>query len=181
MALTHTLHAKGVTDAKIKVSGGTSYLDLLGIKDIKLSFVIFSEELEGDEKTLDVYSGKDGFEVDFSDMAFVNLDTLGALLGETITDEGTTPDQITSLPIGDGELPYFELVFKTDRLTNLETGDEVGAVRMTLYKCKLTSLDAVAKHKGFWTISGKARAVSDPSNNDKAGKIELKETSEEIA
>lgn len=181
MALTHTLYAKGVTDAKIKVEGSAEYKDLLGIKDIKMGVVVINEEREGDEKTLDVYSGKDGFEIDFSDLAFADLDTLGALLNETVTDSGTSPSQIATLPVGDGELPYFELVFKTDRLTNVGTGDNINEVRATFYKCKLTSLDSVAKHKGYWSISGKARAINDPDNNNKAGKFELKETNEGIS
>lgn len=158
MAVTKTIYAKGITNATIKPIGGTTEKKLLGIKDITMKYDMISDELEGEEKTLDIYTAVDGVDLDIKGLAFVRLDAFADMLGITLSESSDVYGII-----GNAEFPYFELKFETDRITGLLGTSETSPTKVviTMPKVKIKDIDQVIKHKGYWELNLKAKAIYD--------------------
>jgi hypothetical protein len=122
MALQHYSKWFAVEDAKIKKmltdpdGGAATYatiIDVPGIKAATLNWTIETKVLRGDNKKLDEQSKLVdlGIEVDH---AKLQLDVLAILIGGTVTDSGTTPNQKVSYDLlGASNGSYFGFEAKT--------------------------------------------------------------------
>jgi len=180
MALGNVFVAKGNEDAKVQIAGGSEWLDILGIRDIKVDYDVATAERKGDEKTIAFSSNIMAADVTLDDVAFADLSTLAALLGQSISTSGTTPDQISSLKITAGELPYFKLECKSKSVEMKGTGDAVNDVHLVIYKLKISDISKQVKMGDYWSVSLKCKAIPDPDNNNAIAEIKAYETATNI-
>lgn len=73
----------------------TSGYQLIGVKNMAVTTTMKTVDLRGDNTFLDTDSVLEALEFDV-DIAKVSLDAIGIMLGGTVTDTGTTPNQHTS-------------------------------------------------------------------------------------
>jgi hypothetical protein len=144
MALNHVSKVFAVKDAKVRkiltdpaggsTTKGTSY-DVPGIKTVTISGDVNGVELRGDNQRLDYQAILTGIKVEF-EYAKLSLDILGVVLGPTVTDSGTTPNQISTLALtgANSAFAYFE--FEAQAVGADTIG---GDASMILYKCILDS------------------------------------------
>lgn len=166
MPLSHVTKVFGVNDAKIAkltadpAGGSATYatsVDVPGIKSVTISGEITTVDLRGDHTLLDSDSTLQNVTVGF-EYAKLSLDALVVWLGGTVSDSGTTPDQIAKLAmLGTDTLlaNYWKFEAKT------VSADTVGGdVHLVLYKCKLTSFPELGTaEEDYQTFSVEARAV----------------------
>jgi hypothetical protein len=102
MPLSHVSKVFAVRDAAVRPlltdpAGGTATygdrIDVPGIKSVTISGDIEVKELRGDNQLLDSDSTLTNVSVEF-EYAKLSLDVLAVLFGNTVTDSGTTPEQI---------------------------------------------------------------------------------------
>ncbi len=104
MAISHFSKVFAVSDAKVAEmltdpDGGTATydtsIDVPGIKNVKVSGDIITKDLRGDNGPMDsdAVLGNVTIAVDH---AKVSLDVLAMMFGDTVSETGTTPDQIAS-------------------------------------------------------------------------------------
>jgi hypothetical protein len=143
MPLSHVTKVFAVTDAKIaKVTadpaGGATVVaasvDVPGIKTVSIGGDVKTAELRGDNTRLDFGAVLSGVTIEF-EYAKLSLDALAVLLGPTVVDSGTTPNQtaLLGLTSANASLNYFQFTAQS-KGTDTIGGDAV----MTLYKCVLT-------------------------------------------
>jgi len=144
MPLSHTSKAFGVVDAKIAAltadpaGGAATYgtlTDVPGMKSVTIGGDITTNELRGDNQLLDANSVLSTVTLEF-EYAKLSLDAIKILVGGTIVDAGTTPNQTANYTLlGTDTLGYFRFTAKTPTAG----GDSVtGDVQFELYKCILT-------------------------------------------
>lgn len=164
MALSHVSKVFAVKDAKIaKItadpSGGTTTLstsvDVPGIKTVTIGGDITTSELRGDNTRLDYSAVLSGVSVDF-EYAKLSLDALAVLLGPTVADSGTTPNQISTLSVTNSStLNYFQF-------QALAAGaDTVGGdVMITIYKAILSDFPEMGfEEEDYKTFKTAAQAL----------------------
>lgn len=181
MPLTHVTKIYAVEDAKIAkltadpTGGSATYatsIDVPGIKEIGFTPEVSTVELRGDNKRLDQDSKLVGGALSVAH-AKLSFDALAVLVGGTVADSGTTPNQkVTYTFIGTDSPSYFKLEGKTP--TN---GEDVvgGDLHMTFYKCKLTSIELGFAEEDYRTVSFEASCVFQLAS-DKLFDIVLNET-----
>lgn len=181
MPITHVTKVYAVEDAKIAKltadpSGGSATyatsIDVPGIKEIGVTPEVNSVELRGDNVQLDADSNLIGLTLSVVH-AKLHLDVLAVLIGGTVTDAGTTPNQTATYDrITTDSFNYFRLEGKTP--TN---GVDVvgGDVKLSFWKCKLTSIDLGFAEEDYRTVSFEARGVYRLADN-KLFAIALRET-----
>ena len=144
MALSHISKLFGTKDAKVaKMSadpaGGTATyataLDVPGMKTVRIEGDVETKRLRGDHQLLDQESILQNIKVTFG-YAKLSLDVQAAMVGGTVADSGTTPNQIAEWELlgTDPALNYFKFesqVFGVDSVG--------GTGNLTLWKCKLTA------------------------------------------
>lgn len=111
-----------VDDAKIAkmtadpAGGSAAYatgIDVPGIKTMQLSGSVDTKVLRGDNQKLDQNSILSDLAIHV-EHAKVHLDVLSILLGSTVTDSGTTPNQKAVLDLlGTDRFPYWKIEGKT--------------------------------------------------------------------
>jgi hypothetical protein len=108
-------------------------VDVPGIAEVGVDPNIVSAELKGDARVIAQKGRTD--RLSFSGTyGKLSGDVLAVILGGSITDSGTTPNQIAAYRLSSpASLPYFKIEFKID---DVEEG--IGDLRVVLYKCKLT-------------------------------------------
>lgn len=166
MPITHETKLYAVSDAKIAklltdpTGGAATYgslIDLPGIKEVGLGFVLNAKELRGDNKQLDADTTLVGVTLTFSN-AKISLDALAVMLGGTVTDSGVTPNQKAQLRrLGSDVLSYFKFEAKTPTGgIDVATGD----AHLVVYKAKVQSgFDLGFAEEDYRIFSGEARGV----------------------
>ena len=181
MAVTHVSKVFAVKDAKIAkitadASGAaTTYatsVDVPGIKSVTIGGDITSAELRGDNTRLDYSAVLSGVSVEF-EYAKLSLDALAVLLGSTVTDSGTTPNQIAKLTVdSDDTLNYF-------RFEAVAAGaDPIGGdVLISLGKVILTEFPELGMaEEDYQTFSVSGQAMSPLGTGSKWLDISIRET-----
>lgn len=187
MPLPTTVKLMELSDAKIAkmindTGSGPTYdttIDLPGIVKIGVAPKAETKKLYGDSKLLDIYQKTTEVELDV-ECAQLSLDAMEVLLGGSVTQSGTTPNQTAtySLTAADSTPPYFKLEGQW-----LYAGDGVGDVHIVLYKCKVTDppqMEVNDASGNFGTVKFKAIAIPAASNN-KWFDIVVNETAQPIA
>ena len=164
MPLSHVSKVFGVKDAKIAKltadpAGGTptyaSSVDVPGMKTVTIGGEISTAELRGDHSRLDFQSTLSGIEVEF-EYAKLSLDALAVMLGGSVVDAGTTPNQTATFGITSASaLNYF-------RFQAVAVGaDSVGGdVLFTIHKAILTEFPEMgSEEEDYKTFSTTAAAV----------------------
>lgn len=165
MPITHVHKTYAVTDAKIAKltadpTGGTATyataIDLPGIKSVGLGFEINNVSLRGDNRELDSDSTLVAVTVTFSH-AKMSYDALPVLIGGTVTDTGTTPNQVARFRrLGADVFSYF----KFEAATPTGGGDvATGDQHLIVYKAKITDYGLGLAEEDYQTFSGTARGV----------------------
>lgn len=166
MPLSHVSKLFAVQDCKVSkltadpAGGSPTYatsIDVPGIKTMEIGGDVNTNELRGDNQQLDFGAVLGGVTVDV-EHAKIHLDVLAILLGGTVTDSGTTPNQVAtySLP-GGAAFSYFKLEGKTPTGgADTPTGD----VHFILWRCILASFPSIGfAEEDYRTVSFSAQAV----------------------
>lgn len=144
MPISHVSKLYAVEDAKIYEltsdpdGGAPAYgaaIDMPGIKVVGIGGSVNNSTLRGDNSLLDSFSVLENVEVSM-EWAKINLDAQAIMLGGTVTDSGTTPDQLATFARArTDKLKYFKLEAKTP----VDGVDMVGgAAALKFYKCILS-------------------------------------------
>lgn len=175
MALSHDLKLMELVDAKIAqitadLAGGgnptyAALVDLMGVTKITVAPKTESKKLYGDSELKDLYTKTTEIELDV-EMSFYSLDAMKVIMGGTLTDAGTTPNQTStySLKATNSAPPYFKIEGKWNY-----AGDGIGDAHVVLYKCKVTdppSLELNDASGAFGTAKFKAVALPCASNGN---------------
>lgn len=148
MPISHVTKSFAVTDCKVAkltadpAGGSPTYaasIDVPGIKKVTISGDVETKQLRGDNTKLDSDTVLTNITAEI-EHAKISLDVLAMMLTQTVTDSGTTPNQIAALPIFGGGVGA-GVKFAPFRLEALSaTADPVfGSVRFSLAKCILNS------------------------------------------
>lgn len=169
MPLSHVTKVFAVTDCKLyKVTadpagGSTTYgpaIDVPGIKSIEISGDVESKQLRGDNSLLDSDTVLTNVSAKI-EHAKLSLDALAMMLGQTVTDTGTTPNQVAGLDIIGGGFAG-QTKFAPFKLTGVSaSADPVGGnVLFTLHKAVLASFpDMGLAEEDYQTISADLNAM----------------------
>ena len=173
MALSHTMKLIELSDikiAKMLTDDGTAttygaLVDMPGAMKITLSPKADSKQLRGDSVLVDVYTKITEVEIDVECSMF-NLDVLPILIGGTVTDTGTTPNQVTKFSLGAANTtpPFFKIEGQWTYV-NIGTGD----AHVVLYKCKVTdapSFEINDASGNFGTLKFKGLALPTTFNGN---------------
>jgi hypothetical protein len=141
VTLAHSTVIRGISDAGLypltaDTTGSLTYgtkVDVVGIRQLTLTPELDQSEIDGDDVTIDSraklkkFSGK-------AKAAKIHLDVLSKLLGSTVTDSGSTPNQLATLTVAAADvIPKFKIAGQGSQV---DTG--LAAVTFTAYKCALT-------------------------------------------
>lgn len=142
MALAHSTITYDVSDCKVypllsdSVAASPTYgaaVDVPGIQTASLDPNIVSQELKGDASVIDTRAKIESFKVSLAH-AKTSLDVMAAIIGGSVVDAGTTPNQTATFSLGAGiSLPYFKVSFL---ISDADTG--IGGIVVTLMKCKIS-------------------------------------------
>lgn len=143
MPISHVSKLYAVEDAKIyeltadPAGGSPSYddaIDIPGIKVVGIGGSVNSTTLRGDNSLLDSFSVLENVELSM-EWAKINLDAQAIMLGGTVTDGGTTPNETATFARARTDrLKYFKLEAKTPA----DGVDPVGGdAHLVFYKCIL--------------------------------------------
>lgn len=142
MPITHSSVVFDVNDCKVyplltDVAGASptygAGVDVPGIASVTVNPNIVSAELKGDARVIAVRGRTD--RLSFSGTyGKLSGDVMGIILGTSVTDSGTTPNQLATFRLkSPASLPYFKIEFQI-----LDVEEGIGDLRVVLYKCKLT-------------------------------------------
>lgn len=142
MPLAHETVVFDVHDCKVyalltdAVGASPTYgaaVDIPGINHVEVDPNLIHAELKGDARIIAKKGRTDriNFKAAYGKIA---LDALAVLLGGTVSDSGTTPNQIARMRLkSPAPLPYFKVEFKIE---DLDSG--LGDLHVAVYKCQLT-------------------------------------------
>lgn len=172
----------GLDDAKIfeltaDTSSSLTYgtaIDVPSLQNISLSNNYNSKTLYSDEKVTDYYSNLESIYWSINS-AKVSLDVLAILEGGSVTQTGTTPNQVNTYTLSKSSMPKY---FKLEGKVNYSSG-EVGDYHMRLYKCKVASLNVEFKNQNYAIVSASGIAVA-TLNNSKIREDIINETAVSI-
>lgn len=163
MPVSHDTSVFAVKDAKIRkvtadAAGAITYgpsVDVPGIKSVSISGDITTAELRGDNRRLDFRSILGGISVEF-EYAKLSLDALAVLLGGTVADTGTAPNQVASFSItGSESFSFFQF-----EAVSAGSDAIAGEVVMRLNKCILSEFpDLGMEEEDYATVTVAAEAV----------------------
>lgn len=164
MPISHVTKIFAVEDAKLAPmtadpAGGTAtygtIVDLPGVKSVGMSFDIENKQLRGDNSLLDENSILTGLGLSV-EWAKLSLDVQAALLGGTVADTGTTPNQkSTHSRLGTNSLAYFKFEAKTPT----DGVDTIGGDgHLIVYKCILSGFGSLGfAEEDYQTLSADFR------------------------
>lgn len=142
MPLAHASVIFDVNDAKVyplltDVAGASpTYgvgVDVPGIAQVAVNPNIISAELKGDARVIAVRGRTDRLTFSAT-YGRLSGDVMATILGATVTDSGTTPNQLAAFRLkSPAPLPYFKIEVQ---IQDVEEG--IGDLRVVLYKCKIT-------------------------------------------
>lgn len=107
--------------------------DVPGIAEVGVDPNIVTAELKGDARIIATKGRTDrlSFSATYGKLAG---DVLAVILGGTVTDAGTTPNQTSTMRLkSPAALPYFKVEFQIQ-----DVDEGLGDLKVVLYKCKLT-------------------------------------------
>ena len=143
MPLSHETITFDVVDCKVypltadSVGASPTYgaaVDVPGIQAVSLDMNIVSQELKGDATIIDKRSKLESFKCTLKH-AKTSLDVLAKLIGGTVVDAGSTPNQTATWSLNGGtSFPYAKIAW---RIEDVDTG--IGNCLVTLYKAKITA------------------------------------------
>lgn len=172
MPISHTTKLYAVEDAKIyeltgDPSGGAptygAAIDVPGIKVVGIGGSVNNTTLRGDNSLLDSFSVLENVEVSM-EWAKLSLDAQAIMLGGTVTDSGTTPNQLaTYARARTDKLKYFKIEAKTP----VDGVDPVGgAAVLKFYKCIISGFpEGGLAEEDFQTQSVEIMSMPLISNN----------------
>lgn len=151
----------GLADAKaFSVSADTvaaytcgAAIELPGMQNFQIDPNIISKILSGDDADLETYVKLKGAKFSF-ECGYIDLNLLATLVGGTVVQSGTTPSQVNTYSLQQGDGPgYIQIAFQ---VTNLTAG--IACQEFRLFKCKIDALPLGSKQDEFSTfkISGNA-------------------------
>lgn len=174
MELTDVKIYEMTADSGVGPTYGTG-ISVPGAVKVGIKPEMATTELEGDGSLLDVFSKMKAAEVSL-EAAYLNMDVLAILSGVTVTQSGTTPDQVASYEVDKDSRPKW---FKIEGRW-MYPGLGLGSVNFTLYKCKATDPGAIEVNDAngdFGSMVVAAKAVPTEST----GKIYLVAANETAA
>ena len=187
MSLTHELKMFELRDARISkllIDDSTALTygpskDIPGVTKLGITPKAESKELNGDSMRIDHYSRITSVEVSIEASLF-NLDAMPILMGGTVTETGTSPNQKVSYAFDQNSatLPYFKI---EGQWTYVNEG--IGDAHVVVYKCKVTeppSFEINDASGNFGTLKAKAIGLYARHNGEWWG-IEENETAIPIA
>lgn len=164
MPVSHVTKVFAVSDAKLAklltdpAGGAATYatsIDIPGIKSFKIGGDVESKSLRGDNTLLDSDAVLTNVTVEV-EQAKMSLDELAMFMGMTVTDSGTTPNQVATLDLTAGGKPA---PFKLSGVS--ASADAVaGNVSIILHKCILSGFPEFGlAEEDYQTVSFKANAM----------------------
>ena len=170
MAASHVTKVFACKDAAISLltadsSSAPTYstkIDIPGITRVQLTGELKTVDLRGDFALLDTDSSLQSLTLAF-DHGQLSLDALAAMLGQSVTDSGTTPNQKATLSMTNVTFPYFKFEAATP------TGGgayATGDVHLVVWKCKLASMPPIGLvGDDYAPFSVQCKAVQTVSNS----------------
>lgn len=144
MPLTHVTKVFAAKDAKLypmltDVAGGTTTygtsVDVPGIRKVEITGDIEAKELRGDNTLLDQDSVWQNLKVKI-EYAKLSLDAEAVIMGGTVVDAGTTPNQTATLGLTGGTtLGTFKL-----EAVSASADPIAGNVKFAIWKCRAASV-----------------------------------------
>lgn len=166
MTISHVSKLYAVEDAKIyeltadPAGGSPTYgaaIDIPGVKTVGIGGSVNNTTLRGDNSMLDSFSVLESVEVSM-EWAKISLDAQALMLGGTVTDTGTTPNELATMARARTDrLKYFKLEAKTPA----DGVDPVGGdAHLVFYKCILSGFpESGLAEEDFQTQSVSLMAV----------------------
>jgi hypothetical protein len=180
MPLAKQIVIVGITDAKFKI--GANLTDIGGIEELDLDFEGEDQLVKGDDGVIAYISSKTNAKVTVKS-AILDLKAIAALTGDTITDTGTSPNQISTLDLKAGvtQIGTLEgqatIVQGLQGVTDTTPGDvhfKIPVFRMTANTLKLSAKIGNALSFDF-------AGVAIPDSTGKIASIILNETKTTIS
>jgi len=149
----------GLRDLKITELDGSPQEDMGAAMKMAFKPLLQGGRLEGDDAIKAIISFIIGGEVEFS-AGEMSSAALAIITGITLTTASTSPTEVTTLQIDEGQnMPYFKVYGKS-------LDDLIGDVHVLLSKVKVESdFDVVQLENGNFRVSNiKATAIDDGTN-----------------
>jgi hypothetical protein len=150
-------------------SGGSpSYgtgIDIPGIQSHTAQAEVINAELKGDAKMLDIYSKVEKFSGSVKH-GVMSFDALETLLGGTVSETGTSPNERKSFKMTGASLPGY---FKLETQIKYVGGEECGLgadFHVVLYKVKVTGLSVEYANESHASVSFDYMAIPLNSNDE---------------
>jgi hypothetical protein len=164
VALSHITKVFAAKQARISAlltdpAGGvctySASIDVPGLKNVKVSGTVATVDLRGSNTYLDSDTVLQNIMVEI-DYAKLSFDVLNVMLGGTITDTGTTPNQTTVWPLGNPPtFGYFKLEARAAAV-DVPTGD----LHIDFAKVKLADFPQLGLvEENYQTMNLKCKAV----------------------
>jgi hypothetical protein len=183
VALSGVTKLYGVADVKIfpltaDSDTATTYgtaIDVPGIQDLKMTPNYVEKSLQGDDATIE--SDTKLSDIDFTvQHAKISLEVLEVIEGGTITESGSTPNQVKEYLQTTASKPeYFKL---EAQVRFVDTG--AADVHMILHKCKAGKVDVEVKGDDYAVVSFSGKAIGTLFGG-KVKSIKINETEAAIA
>jgi len=147
----------GLRDVKITNMAGTTQVDLPRGQNLAYRERVRSGELSGDDALQAAVAFVEAIEWSL-EAGGISLEAWALLTGRTATEEGTTPNQTTTLTVSAGdEFPYVKIYGKS-------MGDDGDDIHVKFFKAKCTSLEGTFAEGEFFVTSCSGIGVDDGSN-----------------
>lgn len=161
----------GIRDAKVfpltaDPSGGSptygSGVDLPGIQEVSLSEEFINAELKGDDRTVAIYSKPDKLTGTIR-MAKDSYPAFLAMLGGTVTNSGSTPNEKVTYKRQGADLPGY---FKLEGQATLADDNQSGDHHLVIYKAKVTGMNRTRSGEDFGQVEFTYMAIPLDSTDD---------------
>jgi len=161
MPLSKQQNVLGISNAKIaEVTANTTEtytigtrMDLPELSSMEVTVSSETKEAVAGLTTVDSMTFKKAYDVKF-ESANIPLDVIAKINGATLTESGTTPNQIVTVTDKASDVPVlFNLEFDTDFING-----EAADLHMELF-CVKGFLDVVSKADDYWTCSFEGQGV----------------------
>lgn len=184
MALTHISKVFAVKDAKVRpllsdLDGGTPsygpYVDLPGIKSVKISGDVESKELRGDNRLLDSDSVLTNVSVDF-EYAKLSLDAFGVFFANAPVVDVTTPAATAEWTLmADTKMAPFGFA-AVSVAADIIGGDVI----VELYKCVLSGFPELGMEEEDYKTQPLSAAASPLTSSGQWIRVGIREKAGEI-
>ena len=149
-------------------------LDIPGIQTLELTPEMETKVLDGDDSILDIFSRVRLINFTWN-AGKIPLDVLGILLGGSVSQSGTTPNQKAVYSLGSEHPAWFRLEGQA-----VYAEDGLGDVHVVLYKCKCTGGAAFSLGNEFAVLKASGQAIRTASDG-KLLEVVFNETATPIA